>query len=785
MLFSILWYICQYRLRGLGNGILSSMSDEKQSVKRRIEKLREEIDRLRYRYHVEDDPTVTDEVYSSLLHELRGLEEAHPEFDSPTSPTKRIGGEPLEKFEKVEHRVRQWSFNDVFSLEELKKWEERGVNRLRFTVNGDQKKRGSENCHLSPVTCKLDYCVELKIDGLKVILDYEDGELVRAATRGDGRVGENVTENVKTIASVPLALHKPVSCTVVGEVWLAKEELARSNIEREKNGETPFANTRNAAAGSIRQLDPKVAAGRKLDMFVYDVDWVEESDKQTQVTRDKKEHSLSPVPCHMSQNESHVTCHMSLPNTQTEELEWLRSLGFKVNPEHRHCESIEEIETFYEEMREKKDDYPYGVDGLVVKVEEKAMQEALGYTGKAPRWGVAYKFPAERVTTVVEDITVQVGRTGVLTPVAHLRPVSVAGSTVSRATLHNEDEIRRLDVRIGDTVVVEKAGDVIPDIVEVLKSLRTGKEREFAMPRNCPICGAKALQSAIGNRQSVPKKELNAGSGRPVAGEASVAHYCTNPKCFAVELERLIHFVSRKGFDIEGMGEKIVGQLVNEGLVANAADIFELTEGDLAPLERFAEKSAKNLVEAIEKSKEIALEKFLFALGIRYVGEETAHLVTRDKGQGTRDKGIRNPGELGDVFEGISKEEWEEIDGIGPKAAGALVAWFRSPENKELLARMSALGVRLRKTENGERIMEKKALQDKVFVLTGELERFTRDEAKDMIRRAGGKVSSSVSAKTDFVVAGANPGSKYEKAKALGVKIVDEEEFLEHVTCDM
>jgi DNA ligase (NAD+) len=834
------------------------------NIQFRIEKLRAEIDRLRYEYHVQGNPAVDDVVYGSLMAELAGLEEAHPEFRSDTSPTMRVGGKALDAFVKVRHKVRQWSFNDIFSFEELCAWEGR-VKKLADRLPGmpyseeDEKKEGkrdSVTCHMSPVT--LSYCTEVKIDGLKVILEYEKGKLIRASTRGDGLVGEDVTHNVRTIKSIPLVLNAPVSLIAVGEVWMPKKELARLNAEREKAGEEPFANTRNVAAGSIRQLDPKIAGSRNLDSFVYDIDWMETSNQQSttynrQLTTNKKrftgnnlqqeereqQQKINQQPStHNPQQESgkdneedadsgrqsSVVSRWSVPQTQTEELEFLQKLGFKVNPLHRHFESVAEIQAYYKEIENRKKDEAYDIDGLVIKIESKEVQEALGYTGKAPRWGIAYKFPAERTTTVVEDIVVQVGRTGALTPVAHLRGVRVAGSVVSRATLHNEDEIRRLDVRIGDTVVIQKAGDVIPEIVEVLPNMRNGNERVFVMPRECPICGSPVRrQTTHDPRPTTKNKEQMIKEGKwemengeqktenpdsasnsnfpansagrqlpdssslsPVTGNLSpnlsVAHYCTNPKCFAVELEKLIHFVSRKGFNIDGLGERIVEQLVQEGLVSNAGDFFELTQGDLEPLERFAEKSAVNLIEAIRKSKTIPLEKFLFALGIRYVGEETALLIasaikSRLQVTGYRLQEIQNPRELAEVFAQITEEQWEGIEGIGPKSAGSLTAWFRDEENQKMLEKMTSLGVAFA-THNLQPTTYNPDFQGKTFVLTGELSRFTRDEAKDRIRQYGGKVTGSVSAKTDYVVAGENPGSKYEKAKELGVAIVDEGGFI-------
>lgn len=694
---------------------------DKKEVENRIEKLRSEIDRHRYQYHVLDKPEIADEVFDSLMEELRKLEEEYPEFQSETSPTQRVGATPLDKFQKVKHQKRQWSFDDVFSWEELKAWDEK-IKRLiqKTDIKND----------------KLDYCVELKIDGLKMILTYQKGKLVRGATRGDGVVGEDVTGNLKTIQSIPLELSESLDLIAVGECWLGKNDLAKINAVRKKKGEALFANTRNAAAGSIRQLDPKVAASRRLNSFIYDIDF--------------------------------ISAKNSIPETQTGELELLKKLGFKVNGGYKLCASIEEVQKFYESWTEKKEKQDYEIDGIVIKINSRALQEALGYTGKSPRWGVAYKFPAKRMSTVVEDIKVQVGRTGALTPVAHLRPVLVAGSTVSRATLHNEDEVRRLDVKIGDTVILHKAGDVIPEIVEVLKNLRTGKEKIFQMPKVCPICGSEVRREVIGNKD----------------GKESAAHYCLNKKCFAVEKENIIHFVSKKGFNIDGLGESIVEQLLNEGIIANAADIFELKKGDLEPLERFAEKSAENLVMAIEASKEVSLEKFLYALGIRHVGEETAVLIA-SKMHDVLNVKVKDLKDVISAFPKMTVDKWSQIKGIGEKSAESLVFWFNTTENINLLKKMEELGVKIEgglmglkgnKGENGEG-EEKGKLEGLTFVLTGELKNWTRDEAKDIIRKAGGGISSSVSSKTDYVLAGDNPGSKLSNARALGVKIISETEF--------
>ncbi|MFA6551117.1 MAG: NAD-dependent DNA ligase LigA [Patescibacteria group bacterium] len=703
---------------------------DKIKIKQRIDKLRRQIDNLRYQYHVLDKPDVDDAVYDSLSRELRGLEAQHPEFKSATSPTERIGGRALAKFKKVRHAVRQWSLQDAFNFTEVKDWEEK-IQRI-LSAQGGSALGGDKEA----VKEKLDYSCEIKIDGLKVILTYVNGELTQAATRGDGKIGEDVTAQIKTIQSVPLQLTslptsllskeggaKKIDIIAVGEAWLNKEHLIKINSKRKKTGEPEFANSRNAAAGSIRQLDPKITAARKLDSFIYDLDAITGE----------------------------------FPQTQIEELKLLENLGFKINKEYKYCKNLDEVQVMYNDWINKRNKQNYGIDGLVIKVNSKKLQDILGYTGKAPRWALAYKFAPEKATTVVENITVQVGRTGALTPVAHLRPVSVAGTTVSRATLHNEDEIARLGIKIGDTVVIHKAGDIIPEVVEVLKKLRTGKEKKFSLPKKCPIC-----ESEVERR----------------AGEA--ATYCTNKKCFAQELERIIHFVSKKGMNIEGLGDKIVEQLLNEGLIKDAADIYYLTAGDLEPLERFAEKKAENIINAIEKSKQVDLAKLIYALGIRHIGEETAVLLVQ--AIFNIKYLILNIDNITKFFQSISLEELYSINGIGEKVAQSIYDWFRDKNNLDLLERLEAGGVTFgnQKSETlptGRQVRNQK-LSGKSFVLTGTLPNLTRDEAKDKIRKLGGDISSSVSKNTDYVVAGEEPGSKYDKAKELGVKIIGEEEFL-------
>ncbi len=687
---------------------------ERNAAKERIEKLTREIDSHRCQYHVLDAPTVSDEAYDSLYRELESLEREHPELRSPNSPTSRVGDEPRTEFRKVKHAVPQWSFDDVFDIAELVEWDAR-LRRYLAKEVGDERE-------------EIEYLAELKIDGLKIVLTYEKGEFVRGATRGNGTIGEDVTENLRTIRSIPLRLARPIDMVVVGEAWLSKAELERINAERQASGEALFANPRNAAAGSIRQLDSHVTARRKLDSFIYDIEMISGED---------------------------------LPSTQEKELALLHELGFKVNPYLRKCASIHDVEAFYAEWNEKRESLPYMLDGIVVKTNDWALQESLGYTGKAPRFAIAFKFPAEEATSTIEDITIQVGRTGVLTPVAHLTPVRLAGTVVSRATLHNADEIARLGIRIGDTVVVRKAGDIIPEVVSVMEKLRTGKEKHFSMPTTCPKCDSPVERRVIGEKGG--EKEYSA------------ALYCTNPRCYAVERERIIHAVSRKGLDIVGMGEKIVEQFMEDGLVANLADIFELTPGDIAPLERFAEKSAEKLAASIARAKRVPLERFLFALGIRHVGEETAELIARFIAGKVRAKTIAPERLLAFVRE-LSIESWIALDGIGEKSAESLTEWFADEGNEKLLLALDHSGVTAVLPEQVD--LGHAVLAGKTFVLTGELKRFTRDEAKRTIKQLGGSVTASVSQKTDFVVAGSDPGSKYDNAKKLGVKILDEDEFL-------
>lgn len=663
----------------------------KEEIKIRVEKLKKEIDHHRYLYHVLDKVEISDAALDSLKHELYELEQKNPEFITADSPTQRIGGAPLDKFRKIIHTVPQWSFNDAFTPDEIRDFDARVRRFLREAgVQGGA----------AP-----DYTAELKIDGLHVVLTYKKGILVTGATRGDGKIGEDVTQNLKTIESIPLKLAEEIDLVAEGEVFMRKSVLKELNKERGKKGEQLLANPRNAAAGAIRQLDSKIARQRRLDCFVYDLSWAGD---------------------------------FSLPETQSGELEKLKKLGFKVNNDWKYCKNIEEVIAFWQDALKKREKVDYWIDGIVLKLNRGDWQKRLGYTGKAPRWAIAFKFPAEQATTVVEDIVVQVGRTGALTPVAHLRPVVVMGSTISRATLHNEDEIRRLGLKIGDTVVIQKAGDVIPEVVKVLPNLRTGQEKDFKMPKRCPICSSVVV--------------------RP---EGEVAAYCANKKCYAQDLRRFIHFASKKAFNIEGMGKKIVQRLVDEKLIFSAADIFELTKDDISVLTRFGEKSADNLIKAIEKAKTVALSRFIYALGIHHVGEEMSYNLSLH---------FKN-------LENIKKANVEELTkshDVGPVVAESLYNFFRDAGNIKLLNDLEKVGVKIipDKAPEGK-------FAGKSFVVTGTLSAMSREEAHDRIRTLGGNVSSAVSVKTSYVVTGENPGSKNEKAKKLGIKILNEKDFLE------
>lgn len=665
---------------------------DKQEARKRIEVLKKEIDRNRYLYHVEDKPRVSDAVDDSLKRELARLEEQYPDLITKDSPTQRVGGKALNKFEKVTHKQRMLSLNDVFSEDELLAWEER-ISKLV----GRSKIEGSG------------YYSEVKMDGLAVALIYENGVFVRGATRGDGRVGEDVTNNLKAIESIPLKLrsHPELvsgSLEIRGEIYIDKKDFDKINEEQKKKSGQIFANPRNLAAGSIRQLDPKISASRKLKFMMYSI----VSDLGLDLH--SKEHEIG------------------------------HELGFNANYKlNKICHNAKDVVNFWQHLAKIRDSLAYQIDGIVVSVNDKKTFSRLGVVGKSPRAQIAFKFSAEEATSVVKDIIVQVGRTGKLTPVAVMEPTIVAGSTVSRATLHNADEIKRKDIKVGDTVVIRKAGDVIPEVVEPIKRMRTGKEKEFRMPTECPICG-----------------------GGVVRREGEIDFYCADRNCSTRELRQLNHFVSKGAFEIDGLGPKIMEQLVAQGLVKDASDIFSLTEGDLEPLERFADKSAKNLVESINRSKDITLENFICASGISHVGAQMAKDLAQQFGSL-------------DDFRNASKKDLNRMYGVGEKVTQSLGEYLSDEENNKLIEDLLKNGVKVSKYHSP---VVRNKLDDKSFVVTGSLESMTRDEAHKKITQYGGDVNPSVTSKTDYLIAGEDPGSKFEKAKKFGTKIISEQEFL-------
>ncbi len=665
---------------------------ESSTARVRIGLLRTELEKHRVLYHVHDSPKISDEAYDSLMSELAALEKEYPMYDDPLSPTHRIGGTPLDRFEKVRHEIEQWSFDNVFTFDELRHWEERNLTFL--------KKKGIDQ--------KPSYIAELKIDGLKIILTYRDGKLVRAATRGDGEIGEDVTENIKTIASIPLVLKKNVDITVVGEVWMKKNDLERINRERKKKGEQLYANTRNLAAGTLRQLDQKIVAKRHLQFFAYDIE------------RGK----AGPVYA-----------------SQEDELAALADFGFMVNIDRKVCRSLAGVQSFYDTWTPKREGENYGIDGIVIKTNERELWDLLGYTAKSPRGGIAYKFPAEEATTKLLAISLQVGRTGAVTPVALLAPVLVAGSTVARATLHNEDEIKRLDIRIGDTVLIRKAGDVIPEIFDVLTALRPKGAKRFVMPLNCPECNTKLVREQVGKQDSA-------------------AWYCKNTDCPAKHLEGLIHFVSKRSVNIEGLGDKIIELFHDIGLVADFASIYRLKRTDIEGLEGFGAKSADNLMEAIFSARRVPFHRFLFALGIRHVGEQTAKDIAVHFGTFER-------------LQHAIKDDLLSISGVGEVVAESLTAFFKDKRNhKQLESLLREVEVLDENKPQGGKFL------GKTFVITGTLPTLSRDEAKTLIESLGGKVSGSISGSTDYLLAGEGGGSKRTDAQKFGTKIINEEEFL-------
>jgi len=667
---------------------------DKKNAKNRIQKLRQEINRLRFLYHVEDDPSVTDDVFDSLNRELKLILEKYPEFIDMDAPENRVGGKPLDKFKKVKHEVRMLSLNDVFSYSEIYDWEKRILKLLET----------------SGTSRNLEYFCELKLDGLSASLIYKNGILVEGSTRGDGFVGEDVTENLKMIGTVPLKLKNPYPdfIEVRGEVVMPNRVWRELNKKQIELGKLPFANTRNAAAGSLRQLDPNIAKERKLDFFAWDVAQLKNNNQEVKIENHSDKHDL------------------------------VRSLGFQVSPYEVKAKNIEEVILFIKKIEKIRMKLPHGSDGIVISVDEQSLQKDLGIVGKAPRYMVAYKYEAERNTTSVLCITVNVGRTGVLTPVAHFNPTIVAGSTVSKATLHNIDQINRLDLRIGDTVVIQKAGDVIPEVVEVLTKMRNGKEKKFRMPDTCPVCFS-----------NVEQRE---------ASKVSVAYYCTNKNCPAKNKRGMQHFVNI--FEIYTVGPKILDRLKDEGLISDAADLFTLEIADLSGLERFGEKSASNIISSIQEHKKISLWRFIYALGIIHVGEQTArdlaqHYESLDKLMKATPEAINN------------------LSNIGPVVSASIYRYFQDKSNQLFIKKL---------LDNGVSIYHEKTKSLKfkglTFVLTGTLSLMSRDEAKRKIIENGGNVASSVSIKTNYLLVGDKPGSKYDEAKKLGIKILTENEFL-------
>ncbi|PIR12740.1 hypothetical protein COV49_04385 [Candidatus Falkowbacteria bacterium CG11_big_fil_rev_8_21_14_0_20_39_10] len=690
---------------------------DKKEARKRIEMLKDEINHHRYLYHVLDSQEISDGALDSLKNELFKLEQEYPDLITRDSPTQRVSGKPLEKFTKVIHSSPMMSLFDAFSEKDMREWE----GRLKGIMNKELRIRDK----------KLEYFCELKLDGLAVTLRYENGMFTQGATRGDGKVGEDVTQNLKTIESIPLKLcqftpkdanlRQAVAKGVIevrGEAIMTKKIFEELNKKHKKEGRALLANPRNAAAGSIRQLDPKLARERKLDFYVYDI--------ITDLGFEKHE----------------------------EKSQLAKLWGFKILKQNRLCQNLDEVIKFHKEQEKHRESFPFLFDGVVVKVNDLKLWPVLGIVGKGPRYMMAYKFAAEQATTRVKNVIWQVGRTGTLTPIAVLEPVGVGGVTVSHSTLHNMDEIKRLDLKINDTVIIERAGDVIPKVIKVIKNLRDGHEKNISVPRKCPMCGGRVER---------------------ISGE--VAYRCENKNCYAVNLRKLIHWTSKGAVDIDGLGKKIVEQLVKVGLARDIADFYELTVDDLKPLERFADKSADNLIKAIESKKEIDLAKFIYGLGIRHVGEETAVMLS--KKLEVRSKKIFD---LIKVFQEYRLEELEELEDVGPIVAKSIYDWFQDEKNLLILEKLEKNGVIIRNQESlqkgGQAGIRNQVLAGKTFVLTGTLASLTREEAKAKIRELGGEVSSSVSKNTDFVVAGLEPGSKYEKAKKIGITMLNERDFI-------
>lgn len=660
-------------------------------AKERIEELRKLVEYHAKKYYDEDKPEISDFEYDMLMVELRNLEKNFPEFSSKESLTQKVGGHVKEGFEKVTHEVPLQSLQDVFSMEEVEDY----IRKI------DEK---AEENKIENRT----YVVETKIDGLSAALEYRKGKFVRGATRGNGVVGEDVTNNLKTIKTIPMELSEKIDITVRGEVFISKQDFEKMNQEREENEQELFANARNAAAGSLRQLDSKITSQRPLDIYIFNVQKIEGKSF----------------------------------NSHFEELEYLDKLGFNVNPVRIPCKNMKEIEKAIQKIGEDRGTLTFGIDGAVVKVDDLKFREILGTTAKTPRWAVAYKYPPEKKETILKEIVCQVGRTGVITPMAILEPVKVAGSTISKTTLHNEDFIKQKDLKIGDTVVIQKAGDVIPEIVEVKKNKRTGKEINFEMPKVCPVCGAETVREE---------------------GEAAVR--CTGIECPAKLYRNLVHFVSREAMNIDGLGENIIGQLLERNLICNIADIYTLKFEDIASLKKNGKKFAQNLIDSISKSKENDLYRLITALGIRHVGIKAAKILARKY-------------ENIDNLMKATSEELSTINDIGPVMADSIREFFLQDQTIDLIKKLKQSGVN---TKSLEEKNDDNRLEGKTFVLTGGLEKYTRAEVTEMIEKLGGKVSSSVSKKTDYVLAGEDAGSKLAKAQSLGISIITEIEFEEMV----
>ena len=662
---------------------------------KRIAELREQINYHNHRYHVLDSPEVSDAEYDALMTELRGLEEEHPELITSDSPTQRVGAAPLEAFGVVEHPVPLLSLANVFSSEELLAW----YKRISNLVPGRE----------------MDFVCELKMDGLAVALTYTDGHLTAGATRGDGYRGEDITHNLRTIKSIPLTVPKdsPRKFEVRGEVYLSRSGFEKLNKDRSEEGQPLFANPRNAAAGSLRQLDPRVTAKRPLDIYIYGLGYAEVEGGS-------------------------VVANRAMPPTHWDTMEYLKSLGFKISPHNAYVPDINHAEKYCRRWVEERENLEFEADGIVIKVNSLELQRLLGTVGHDPRWAVAYKFPAIQTTTRLLDIGINVGRTGSLNPYAILEPVYVGGVTIKRAALHNEEDVRRKDIRIGDTVVVQRAGEVIPEVVAPVVSKRNGEERLFEMPALCPSCKSEVVKP-----------------------QGEVMTYCTNASCPAQLRRLLAHFVSRGAMDIDGVGVKLVAALLEAGLVKDVADLYSLREQDLINLERMGEKSIYNVLDAIEKSKERPFARVIFALGIRHVGAETADLLASH--YGSMDK-----------LASASEEDLLEVPAIGPKIAASIADFFHKKENRDIIDKLRRAGVRLQEEAKGRK---KKPLVGQEFVLTGKLEAFPRIEAETHIKELGGSVGSSITRKTTHLVVGIDPGSKLEKARGLGTRILNEEEF--------